>query len=85
MVVNEFNIHRSLIDKFLDSMEKDLNEITYSSSEYDDYIVGSAEVVGLMYLKIFVNGDESMYKSLEDNARSLEQHFKRLIFKRCQS
>ena len=39
MVVNEFNIHRSLIDKFLDSMEKDLNEITYSSSEYDDILL----------------------------------------------
>ena len=82
MVVNEFNIHRSLIDKFLDSMEKDLKEITYSSSEYDDYIVGSAEVVGLMCLKIFVNGDESMYKSLEDNARSLGAAFQKVNFLR---
>ena len=82
MVVNEFNIHRSLIDKFLDSMEKDLKEITYSSSEYDDYIVGSAEVVGLMCLKIFVNGDESMYNSLEDNARSLGAAFQKVNFLR---
>ena len=82
MVVNEFNIHRSLIDKFLDSMEKDLKEITYSSSEYDDYIVGSAEVVGLMCLKIFVNGDESMYNRLEDNARSLGAAFQKVNFLR---
>ena len=82
MVVNEFNIHRSLIDKFLDSMEKDLKEITYSSSEYDDYIVGSAEVVGLMCLKIFVNGDESMYYRLEDNARSLGAAFQKVNFLR---
>jgi len=82
MVVNEFNIHRSLIDKFLDSMEKDLKEITYSSYEYDDYIVGSAEVVGLMCLKIFVNGDESMYNRLEDNARSLGAAFQKVNFLR---
>ena len=82
MVVNEFNIHRALIDKFLDSMEKDLKEITYSSSEYDDYIVGSAEVVGLMCLKIFVNGDESMYNRLEDNARSLGAAFQKVNFLR---
>ena len=63
-------------------MEKDLKEITYSSSEYDDYIVGSAEVVGLMCLKIFVNGDESMYNRLEDNARSLGAAFQKVNFLR---
>ena len=56
MVVNKYSIDRDLIDKFLLSMEQDLNDIKYSSDGYKEYIVGSAEVVGLMCLKVFVNG-----------------------------
>lgn len=82
MVVNEYNIDRSLIDKFLESMEKDLNEITYSSLAYDDYIVGSAEVVGLMCLMVFVNGDKTLYDELEDPARRLGAAFQKVNFLR---
>ena len=82
MVVNEYNIDRALIDKFLESMEKDLNEITYSSLAYDDYIVGSAEVVGLMCLMVFVNGDKSLYDELEDPARRLGAAFQKVNFLR---
>ena len=82
MVVNEYNIDRALIDKFLESMEKDLNEITYSSFAYEDYIVGSAEVVGLMCLMVFVNGDKSLYDELEDPARRLGAAFQKVNFLR---
>ena len=81
-VVNEYNIDRTLIDKFLESMEKDLNEITYSSLAYDDYIVGSAEVVGLMCLMVFVNGDKTLYDELEDPARRLGAAFQNVNFLR---
>ena len=51
-VVNQYNIEIKLIDLFLKSMEQDLNDIKYSNKAYDEYIVGSAEVVGLMCLKV---------------------------------
>jgi len=82
MVVNKFSIDRELIDKFLLSMEQDLNDIQYSSGGYKEYIVGSAEVVGLMCLKVFVNGDNDLYFNLEEPARKLGAAFQKINFLR---
>jgi phytoene/squalene synthetase len=82
MVVNKYSINRNLIDKFLLSMEQDLNDIQYSSAGYKEYIVGSAEVVGLMCLKVFVNGDNDLYSKLEEPARKLGAAFQKINFLR---
>ena len=62
--VNTYNIDLSLINNFLDSMEMDLSEKIYNEENYNNYIYGSAEVVGLMCLKVFVNGNETLYNNL---------------------
>ena len=77
-VVNKYNIERELIDAFLDSMEMDLNLNAYEDNLYQKYIYGSAEVVGLMCLRVFVNGDENMYKHLYASARSLGSAFQKI-------
>jgi 15-cis-phytoene synthase len=82
MVVNKYSIDRDLIDKFLLSMEQDLNDIQYSSAGYKEYIVGSAEVVGLMCLKVFVNGNNDLYFKLEEPARRLGAAFQKINFLR---
>ena len=82
MVVNKYSIDRDLIAKFLLSMEQDLNDIQYSSVGYKEYIVGSAEVVGLMCLKVFVNGDNDLYFKLEEPARKLGAAFQKINFLR---
>ena len=82
MVVNKYSIARDLIDKFLLSMEQDLNDIQYSTVGYKEYIVGSAEVVGLMCLKVFVNGDNDLYFKLEEPARRLGAAFQKINFLR---
>ena len=82
MVVNKYSIDKDLIDKFLLSMEQDLNDIQYSSTGYKEYIVGSAEVVGLMCLKVFVNGDDDLYFKLEEPARKLGAAFQKINFLR---
>ena len=82
MVVNKYSIDRDLIDKFLLSMEQDLNDIQYSSAGYKEYIVGSAEVVGLMCLKVFVNGDNDLFFKLEEPARKLGAAFQKINFLR---
>ncbi len=82
MVVNKYSIDRDLIDKFLLSMEQDLNDIQYSSVGYKEYIVGSAEVVGLMCLKVFVNGNNDLYFKLEEPARKLGAAFQKINFLR---
>lgn len=81
-IVNEYKIDIKLIDLFLKSMEQDLNDIEYSNTAYDEYIVGSAEVVGLMCLKVFVNGDEKLYNELEEPARKLGAAFQKVNFLR---
>lgn len=80
--VNRFNIQRELIDTFLDSMEMDLNKKEYSREKYDQYILGSAEVVGLMCLKVFVHGDETKYRALEHSAMKLGAAFQKINFLR---
>jgi phytoene/squalene synthetase len=81
-IVNLYDIDTELIDQFLKSMEQDLNDIKYSNDAYKEYIVGSAEVVGLMCLKVFVDGDQKLYSELEDSARSLGAAFQKINFLR---
>jgi len=80
--VNTYQIDLNLIDAFLYSMEMDLKETNYDRSGYEKYIYGSAEVVGLMCLHVFCNGDKSMYKKLEPGAKSLGAAFQKINFLR---
>lgn len=81
--VKKYKIDQSLIDAFIDSMYKDLGDINYlDRAEYDAYIYGSAEVVGLMCLKVFVEGDDKEFKKLEPFAKSLGAAFQKINFLR---
>jgi phytoene/squalene synthetase len=80
--VNEFNIDHQLIDAFFCSMEMDLTRQVYDSDGYYEYIYGSAEVVGLMCLYIFCEGDKEMYTKLKSDARSLGAAFQKVNFLR---
>ena len=80
--VHEYNIEREHIYAFLDSMEMDLSDYKYDQSLYEKYIYGSAEVVGLMCLKVFCEGDEALYKELEPFAKSLGSAFQKINFLR---
>jgi len=82
LVVNKYNIDHSLITAFLDSMEMDLSKSSYQRNVYDKYIYGSAEVVGLMCLKVFVNGDEKKYNELLYPAKMLGSAFQKVNFLR---
>jgi len=81
-VVHQFNIDMPLITTFLDSMEMDLNKMEYDKALYDKYILGSAEVVGLMCLKIFTNGNQELYDQLEYYAMKLGAAFQKINFLR---
>jgi len=81
-VVNKFKIDHSLIEAFLISMEMDLSKKEYSDPDYKAYIYGSAEVVGLMCLKVFCEGDEKYYQSLVSPAKSLGAAFQKVNFLR---
>jgi len=76
-VVNKYNIPMELIDTFLDSMEMDLQKQTYDQGKYETYILGSAEVVGLMCLKVFVEGDQQSYDELKPYAMKLGAAFQK--------
>jgi phytoene/squalene synthetase len=80
--VNKYNIDIELIDTFLRSMEMDLDKNSYSQDGYEQYILGSAEVVGLMCLKIFVEGDEKKYLELKHDAMKLGSAFQKINFLR---
>ena len=80
--VNRYNISLNLIEAFFKSMETDLYETAFGEDGYNEYIYGSAEVVGLMCLKVFANGDEVMYKKLEPSARALGAAFQKVNFLR---
>jgi phytoene/squalene synthetase len=80
--VNEYKVERELIDTFLNSMEMDLSEIEYDQSNYEKYILGSAEVVGLMCLRVFCEGDESLYANLKEPAMRLGSAFQKINFLR---
>ncbi len=81
-VVNKYHIERELIDAFLRSMEMDLHEQTYDQAGYEEYIYGSAEVVGLMCLRVFCEGDKEKYESLKASACSLGSAFQKVNFLR---
>ena len=81
-VANRYQIGRDLIDPFLDSMEMDLDNTRYNPSLYKEYIYGSAEVVGLMCLRVFVDGDEEEYDRLKATACSLGAAFQKINFLR---
>lgn len=81
-VVNKYNITFDLIDAFLKSMEMDLDKTTYTDASYNEYIYGSAEVVGLMCLRIFCDGDEARYQDLVPQARRLGAAFQKINFLR---
>lgn len=82
-VVNTYDIDHDLIHAFLDSMEMDLEKTTYyDESEYKRYIYGSAEVVGLMCLKIFLKGNADEYDKLKPYACALGSAFQKINFLR---
>lgn len=81
-IVNEYGIDRPLIAAFLKSMEMDLTRTGYSADSYQEYIYGSAEVVGLMCLRVFCEGDTALYDRLRDDARRLGAAFQKVNFLR---
>ena len=81
-VVLRYGIERELIDAFLDSMEMDLYHERYHDSLYKKYIYGSAEVVGLMCLRVFTAGDTEQYERLKAPACSLGSAFQKINFLR---
>ena len=80
MVVNKYNIDHDLIEAFLFSMEMDLSDIKYDKELYEKYIYGSAEVVGLMCLKVFCEGNDDEYLSLKEPATRLGSAFQKVNF-----
>ena len=80
--VNQYDIDLELINRFLKSMKMDLGRKIHSRETYDDYIVGSAEVVGLMCLKVFVEGDLASYDRLSPTAKKLGSAFQKVNFLR---
>ncbi|MFN5183637.1 MAG: phytoene/squalene synthase family protein [Bacteroidota bacterium] len=81
-VVNKYKIDLELITTFLESMRMDLGRVDYTQNNYEKYILGSAEVVGLMCLKVFVNGNENMYQELKPYAMRLGSAFQKVNFLR---
>lgn len=82
MAANQFGIGNDLIEPFFNSMEEDLGKTTHDEMSYNEYIYGSAEVVGLMCLKIFCKGDQTQFSSLVPYARSLGAAFQKVNFLR---
>lgn len=80
--VNRYKIDPSLIAQFLHSMEMDLYPIDYNSERYQEYILGSAEVVGLMCLQVFVEGDKATFEKLKSYAMQLGSAFQKVNFLR---
>ena len=82
ITVNEYNIPHDLIESFFHSMEMDLQEVSYDTEGYHEYIYGSAEVVGLMCLSVFCDGNQAQYNALKPAARSLGAAFQKVNFLR---
>lgn len=82
LVVNKYHFEKELTAAFLYSMELDLNKSTYDESGYKQYIYGSAEVVGLMCLRIFTEGNEAEYQRLKPFAQKLGAAFQKVNFLR---
>jgi len=82
LTVNKYQVPHDLIAAFFKSMEMDLSKAAYNSKEYKDYIYGSAEVVGLMCLQVFCEGNKNMFEKLQPAARSLGAAFQKVNFLR---
>jgi len=82
LAANQFGIGKDLIEPFFKSMEEDLDTSEHSAESYSEYIYGSAEVVGLMCLRVFCNGDDEQYNHLVPFARSLGAAFQKVNFLR---
>jgi phytoene/squalene synthetase len=80
--VHKYGISRELIERFLQSMAMDLDPVFYTADLYKEYILGSAEVVGLMCLTVFVEGNADSYKQLEPFAMKLGSAFQKVNFLR---
>lgn len=80
--VHKFTIDKTLIEQFLHSMEMDLQQVDYNSDLYKEYILGSAEVVGLMCLQVFTEGNKEAYESLKPYAMKLGSAFQKVNFLR---
>ncbi|WP_298497321.1 phytoene/squalene synthase family protein [uncultured Algibacter sp.] len=80
---HKYSIDKSLVDAFMNSMRLDLHKTNYlTQDEFKDYIYGSADVVGLMCLKVFVNGNDKKYEELKETAMSLGSAFQKVNFLR---
>lgn len=82
MVVNEYGIERELIAQFLNSMKMDLQQKDYHQESFETYILGSAEVVGLMCLRVFTAGSDDYYQRLKPQAMKLGAAFQKINFLR---
>lgn len=83
ITVNKYQFPKELVDSFLKSMRADLSKQVYdNNTELDNYIHGSANVVGLMCLLVFLNGDKYKYEKLKDSAMSLGTAFQKVNFLR---
>ncbi|HRE78420.1 MAG TPA: phytoene/squalene synthase family protein [Flavobacterium sp.] len=81
--VNRYEIPKELIDAFMKSMKLDLHKSEYKTTEeYQEYIYGSADVVGLMCLKVFVNGNDTKFDELKESAMRLGSAFQKVNFLR---
>ena len=80
--VRHFGIEHSLIDAFLHSMAMDLTEAQHDQRSYEEYILGSAEVVGLMCLRVFCEGNDALYQELKPSAMKLGAAFQKVNFLR---
>lgn len=79
---HRYNIDKSHVDTFLKSMEMDLYESEHDRESFETYVLGSAEVVGLMCLRVFTKGDDAMYQALYPQARALGAAFQKINFLR---
>ena len=80
---HRYGIPRHLVDSFMKSMRMDLSKTVYTTpEEYKEYIYGSADVVGLMCLRVFVNGDDNKYQQLKESAMALGSAFQKINFLR---
>ena len=81
-VYHKYNFEPHLVESFFKSMEMDLHKKNYTAKSYNEYIYGSAEVVGLMCLKVFVKGDNKKYQDLKSSAMKLGAAFQKVNFLR---
>ena len=81
-VVNQYQIPLDLIDAFFESMEMDLTDQVYDQAAYEKYIYGSAEVIGLMCLMVFCDGNKNEYEKLKPSASKLGAAFQKINFLR---